>query len=801
MRSSLTESRPVSDVNTYSSWPDSGSQHANRPQPHIQPRRQLSLISIEGWFALLLLAVAVYSVVYAVTVAIAINHTPVLWIMTALGLLSGLVVSKIHVFPQAILHICACLVGYWLALFLISTLAYQVSMLELLSSLKAFIMSGLVLTKSQDSDMVFLFYLSFLCFFLGYFGAWLVYRAHLPWLVALVYVSIMLVDLNYISKRDLSFLMVILVGSLILLIARVQLASQLSQWQSDGLYTDQAWLRGISGRFLSIASLFVLLILPFSWILPVVTQPSAGVRFWNGLDNATINLIHGHLPSLSNPSDLFNPYSPPSNFFSDQLAITGSVNLPKGSVLAYHSSDSRGHYLESFIYDNFDGHTWTTQVANVSRFYNPNVQLPTDNPDVPYDPLTTAVTIIQPPDGTKSFLFAPPQPLVFNVPVTLITDTAGDLISSWTQNSPLSQNEQYEVRSGILHASPSDFSSVLLPKDNRAAWSEIPDFRTIQEYYLQLPTNLSSEVLATAQEWTAGAHNTYAAVSALQSHLSNTADFTYSLTNDPVPSDVDAVTWLLHTHKGFCTYYATAMVIMARLLDIPARMVNGFSQGHYDAQQKAWVVDGNDAHSWVQIYFPNYGWVNFDPTPSFSVSSGAEPDPSPQPQVTPTPAPGSPTVTVNQSTSGSQPTPATKHPAGSPASSPADSTSGGNLLIDFSLIILLCSFVVLGLVLARSRLSRSSRSPTSLAYARLCRLASLVGSPPAVWQTPYEYVSVLSKRFPQASSALHRLTDLFVRESWASPQQAPVPVEQREAERLWPSLRNAILRKPFFKGR
>jgi transglutaminase-like putative cysteine protease len=89
------------------------------------------------------------------------------------------------------------------------------------------------------------------------------------------------------------------------------------------------------------------------------------------------------------------------------------------------------------------------------------------------------------------------------------------------------------------------------------------------------------------------------------------------------------------------------MVIMARLLGLPARMINGFSQGHFDEQQNAWVVDGTDAHSWVQIYFPNYGWINFDPTPGFTLnnasspSATATPKPSPSPASAPTAMPAS----------------------------------------------------------------------------------------------------------------------------------------------------------------
>src|SRR5437588_13071792 len=77
------------------------------------------------------------------------------------------------------------------------------------------------------------------------------------------------------------------------------------------------------------------------------------------------------------------------------------------------------------------------------------------------------------------------------------------------------------------------------------------------------------------------------------------------------------------------------MAIMGRLVGIPTRVVSGFSQGHFDQQRNIWVVDGSDAHSWVQAYLPNVGWVSFDPTPTFAPN--AVPSPSAHP--TPPPAP------------------------------------------------------------------------------------------------------------------------------------------------------------------
>ncbi len=800
MRSGLTESRPASSINTSRSWSNMQPPTPSVQQPPATPRRQWTFAPHEGWLPLLLLTIAVGTVVYSVTAAITISHTNALWTTTILGLLAGLFVSKARVFPQVLLHLGACISGYWIAIFATSS-AYQISMEVLLTALRSILLGGLTQAGSQNGDIAFLFYLSFLCFFLGYFGSWLVYRAHLPWLVALVYTSIMLVNLNYIAKQDLSFLVIILVGALILLIARVQLASQLTQWKNDGLHTDKLWLRTMRSRFLTIATLFVVLILPLSWLLPVASQPVQGTVLWHALNNAWTNVSHGHLPSLTNPGSLFNTYDPPADFFSDQLSITGSVNLPTGPVLSYTSSDQQGHYLEGFSYDTFDGHIWTSLTSGISQSYSANAQLPIDNTDASYTPLTTSITIIQPPGGTKHFIFAPPAPGSFNVPVTLFTDNTGDFVSAWTQTTgDLSQNEAYDVNSELVNAPVSDISQILPPTASISTWASDQNYSPLMQYYLQKPDDLSSEVASTARLWTQGARSAYNIVSDLQAHLSNSQEFTYSLNNDPVPSNVDAVTWLLHTRKGFCTYYATAMVIMARLLGIPARMVNGFSQGHYDPLKHQWVVDGDDAHSWVQVYFPNYGWISFDPTPGFSTSGVVSPNLTPAPHTTPAPVASSPTATPGKSTPTVHQT-STANGGGHTSSPTGMVPTSGILLIAFALLVLLASVAALYLAILRYRKTQEGRATVVTIYARLCRMASLIGSPPALWQTPYEYTFALSRRFPQASSALRQLADLFVRERWAAMPPTPVSEEKRALDGLWPRLRNTMLRALLTRDR
>ncbi len=797
MRSSVVEPQISQSLGTRSSNAPRSDLHPPHPQysvpkPPIRETKNTFLpIPAEGWLALLLLAVAVYCVVFSIVAANWVSYSFILFWSTAVGLLLGVVVAKIQRFPQAILHLAACLVGHWLSIWLTSVLAYHVSWLMLLGNLRSVISGGFTSAVSPGSAMVFLFYLSFLCFFLGYFGSWLIYRAHLPWLVALVYCAIILVNLNYV-KQDLSVLVIIMLGALILLIARIQLVNQLNQWMNDGLHTDRTWMKNISRRFVQIPAIFALLALLSALILPMLAQPTSGVSFWNALDNAWTNITNGQF-SLNGPGQLFSAYQAPANFFGDQLAITGSVNLPTGEVLYYTSTaQQQAQYLEGFTYDHFDGHIWTSYFSGQSQPYAANEPLPPDTlGSGNYNQVTTSVTMLLPPQGTKHYIFAPAQPTGFDVSTILY---GNGITTAWTQENPLTAGEHYQATSLVSSSSVQELETVPLPQDDQevGVWLGDPNNNLLQQFYLQTPNDLTRAVKQTATNWTHGATNEYDVVKMLESHLNDSSQFTYSVSNPPVPSNVDAADWLLQTHRGYCTYYATTMTVMARLLGIPARVVNGFSQGHYDTTRKAWVVDGNDAHSWVQVYFPSFGWINFDPTPGFSINGAANPQPTAPP--VPTQHQPTPTPTVNGTSNPTRqhtPTPA------SPGTKTNSSTPSGSqgLFLGFSMLILLASLFVLLLAIFRYR-ARDAVGATAISsmFWRLSRLASLAGVPPQPWQTPYEYTHTLSRHYPQARTPLRRLAELFVRERYAPTYQAPQSAEAQDIEKLWPNLRNSLLR-------
>ncbi len=793
MRSNVVESRPPENAEIRSSNIPYQSEYrisALDPQHHRAPssghksqENQFRLTPGEGWLAMLLLGIAVYSVVFSIIFANWVDFSYLLLFSTAVGLLLGLCIAKIQRFPQAILHLAAVLLGYWLSIWLVSTFAYHISWLLLLENLRSVIGGGFTSTVSSNSEMVFLFYLTFLSFFLAYFGVWLIYRARLPWLVALVYCAIMLVHLNYI-KQDLSYLVIIMLAALSLLIVRIHLVNQLTQWTSEGLYIDRVWLQNITRRFVQIGALFTLLILFISLMLPMVSQPTSGTNFWTNLDNIWANITHGQF-SLTSPGTLVQPYETPTNFFGDQLSITGNVNLPTGQVLSYTTSPkSQQQYLEGFTYDNFDGHTWTSTSNSTSPF-EVNVSFPIEATNSRQH-ITTNVTIYKPPEGTKHYIFAPAQPVSFSVPTTLYGNV---IITAWTQQNPLTPGESYQATSLISVATAQELSAVQFSQDNSTLLSNLG------QSYVQTPEDLSKNPIIqnTLQKWVQGSTDVYSQVKALESHLSDKTQFTYSVTNPPVPSNVDAVAWLLQTHQGYCTYYATAMVIMARMLGIPARIVNGFTQG--SLQGNRWVVNGSDAHSWVQVYFPDYGWINFDPTPGYSVPGGPTTQQNTPPAKTPPAARPTPIATIGHQKPKLQPTPKPGLSGTGTNTLSTDAIVRQNLFLTLSLVTLFGSLAVFGLALLKRY--KGYQISASMVYRRVCRLGVIIGAPPQRWQTPYEYYRVLGRRYPRAAAPMRRITELFVRERWAPPHQSPDPIEEQALEKLWHQLRNALIRSFF----
>lgn len=148
------------------------------------------------------------------------------------------------------------------------------------------------------------------------------------------------------------------------------------------------------------------------------------------------------------------------------------------------------------------------------------------------------------------------------------------------------------------------------PAKLRLAGTNYPE--EILETYLQVPP-LDPRIPNLAKQITANAKTPYDKAAAIEAYLRGRYSYTLNLTgkpgDDPLPH------FLFETRAGHCEYFASAMAILVRTLGIPAREVNGFLPGEFNDLAGDYIVRASDAHSWVEVYFPDRGWITFDPTP------------------------------------------------------------------------------------------------------------------------------------------------------------------------------------------
>jgi transglutaminase-like putative cysteine protease len=190
--------------------------------------------------------------------------------------------------------------------------------------------------------------------------------------------------------------------------------------------------------------------------------------------------------------------------------------------------------------------------------------------------------------------------------------------------------DRYAVISNTPHTTVSDLrlrptATTALPPDTAAR-------------YLQVPEGLPQRVRDLSLEVTAGATTDFDRAAAIESYL---RAYTYTLDLPRSPDDRDMVDYFLFDlQKGYCDYYASAMVVMARVAGVPARFATGYAQGSYDHSASRWVVTEKDGHSWVEVYFEGIGWVEFEPTagqPALYRPGGSLTKPSALPPIPPRP--------------------------------------------------------------------------------------------------------------------------------------------------------------------
>jgi transglutaminase-like putative cysteine protease len=235
----------------------------------------------------------------------------------------------------------------------------------------------------------------------------------------------------------------------------------------------------------------------------------------------------------------------------------------------------------------------------------------------------------------------------------------------------------------------------------------------------------------------------YDAAKSIQDFLADSANFTYNTDiRDLVPkcSSLTTVDCFATYKIGFCEQYATTMTMLMRMEGFPARYVEGYLSGPLDKAALTVQMTGQQRHAWVEVYFPSYGWIPFDPT------GGSVGQPTRLPVGSPIVASPSPSRSSLQPGGTDLPDPTIRRGGGgTTAPGSSDNGAGGGLLIPAVIILA----ALLGMLVMWRRRPRRLENP-DVVYQGIVRVASRLGYKPLPTQTVFEYTGMLADLVPRA---------------------------------------------------
>jgi transglutaminase-like putative cysteine protease len=344
-------------------------------------------------------------------------------------------------------------------------------------------------------------------------------------------------------------------------------------------------------------------------------------------------------------------------------------------------------------------------------------------------------------------LFSPGVPVVLDVgtEVTLVGEDG-----FFTALDRRGSSGVYTVTS-LLRSEDETDPAALTANRLKAAGTEFPD--GVLEVYAEEPAEgiVGPETLKVLDEILAitGPNPTeYDFAKTIETYLRDDAHFQYdaNLVDDGIDCDsLSRVECFATFHRGFCQFYAAMMTALMREQGFPARIAEGFRKGERDLATGIVTVKNSDAHAWVEVYFPTYGWVDFDPT-----GGGIA-------QISPLPS-GRPVPSASTGPTGSgalatrpieRPEPSDNEPAFI-GTGPINNTPVGPFI---AISLLLAAMIG---ILAFTAWRRGPRGPVSAdgAYGMVTRLAARFGFAPRPNQTVYEYASALADVVPGARPEL-----------------------------------------------
>ena len=292
--------------------------------------------------------------------------------------------------------------------------------------------------------------------------------------------------------------------------------------------------------------------------------------------------------------------------FSDTVQLGRIGEIQQSSSVVMHiqiDGDEGGRFdlkWRGVSLSNFDGRTWSNhreqRVLSPSLYGRFVFLQPNRNVLERSSHMVNYRVLMEPVGMNLFFLASVPESLEGNYRMLAVDD--GGAVFDLDPEHPVNR---YQAASDISQAGA---------RELRTAGNVYPPDVAASNLGLR---SVDARIPRLAQQITASADNNYDKAIALETYLRTHFGYSLKLPRT-VPHDPLA-NFLFERKQGHCEYFASSMAVMLRTLGIPSRVVNGFRTGEFNDLTSQYVVRASNAHSWVEAYFPGYGWVAFDPTP------------------------------------------------------------------------------------------------------------------------------------------------------------------------------------------
>ena len=628
---------------------------------------------------------------------------------------------------------------------------------------------------SRD-NLIFVLLVALLAWFLTLGALWNAIRLRRMWQAVIPTGIALLIDIYYYNgEANLQPYLLAYLGLTLALAVQTYAVTREQVWREERVgYHPRVRLDLLRGGLIAIA-----LLVAAAWIVPPAPASDRLSALWSVEGSPwrrveeTFERLFGALEGRLTVA--------PSYYAGSALAMGGPVALGDAPVMRVYAPPGYRYYWRSKVFDTYRHGRWWAQ-ADVRRRSDFGL-LPYEEGDAyllrrsvqqRFEVLTPAAML----------LYAAPQPLAFTSLAVLY-----DAIYTAPHSGEFATVTSVQAREALLRGQSYSVTSSLSIADEaslRAAGTDYPTW--VRERYLSLPESVTPRTRELAARLAAPHATPYDAARAIESYLRQ--HIAYNEQVSAPPPDVEPVDYVLFERpEGYCAYYASAMAVLLRAAGIPARVAVGFAQGTFDAALNAYLVVESDAHAWVEVYFPRYGWVEFEPTATrdpieradWLRPSAAEPSGEPlRPEaVRPTPA-------VPSAASGGE--------------GALSSAGEASLRLSPALYWLIALLVVAGGAAIGVRRWMGQRgllgvSAVTSRYAYLNLIGPLAGVDLHPSDTPYERAEAFRRTVPESAGAVRRIVDLYVREQY-TPQRlssAQRYEADRQARQAWQEAQRVLL--------